>query len=208
MKTSLRIRIITMSLVALVAFTFASKTFAITFQKIVLTNSDGISIEVNVDENGNYKSPEMKAGTYTYSWTLVSRPTGSNAQLFGVGRGISSPTGGSADRESRAPVVSEVVVSKPTDREASAPSISEVVVTKTMDIVSPRDPASGLPTGKRMHKPITITKEIDKSSPLLSTKLGEVVVDTDGTVISGTVSFKSSQGQAVKASWNLKENVK
>lgn len=34
-------------------------------------------------------------------------------------------------------------------------------------IVSPRDPASGLPTGKRQHKPITIRKRIDKSTPLL-----------------------------------------
>jgi type VI secretion system secreted protein Hcp len=33
--------------------------------------------------------------------------------------------------------------------------------------MSPRDPASGLPTGKRMHKPFVITKELDKSSPLL-----------------------------------------
>jgi type VI secretion system secreted protein Hcp len=37
----------------------------------------------------------------------------------------------------------------------------------THDIVLPRDAASGLPTGKRMHKPLTITKEIDKSSPVL-----------------------------------------
>lgn len=35
------------------------------------------------------------------------------------------------------------------------------------DIVSPRDPASGLPTGKRMHKPLIITKELDRSSPML-----------------------------------------
>ena len=35
------------------------------------------------------------------------------------------------------------------------------------EIISPRDSASGLPTGKRQHKPITITKEIDKSTPLL-----------------------------------------
>ena len=35
------------------------------------------------------------------------------------------------------------------------------------EIVSPRDAASGLPTGKRQHKPLTITKEIDKASPLL-----------------------------------------
>jgi type VI secretion system secreted protein Hcp len=34
---------------------------------------------------------------------------------FGVGRGISSPTGGSADRESSAPSVSEITVSKDQD---------------------------------------------------------------------------------------------
>jgi type VI secretion system secreted protein Hcp len=35
------------------------------------------------------------------------------------------------------------------------------------EIISPRDPASGLPTGKRMHKPIVFTKQLDKTSPLL-----------------------------------------
>lgn len=35
------------------------------------------------------------------------------------------------------------------------------------EIVTPRDAASGLPTGKRMHKALTITKEIDKASPVL-----------------------------------------
>lgn len=34
---------------------------------------------------------------------------------WGVGRTISSPTGGSSDRESSAPSVSEIVVTKPTD---------------------------------------------------------------------------------------------
>ena len=37
----------------------------------------------------------------------------------------------------------------------------------TEGVISPRDAASGLPTGKRQHKPITITKEIDAASPLL-----------------------------------------
>ena len=32
---------------------------------------------------------------------------------------------------------------------------------------APRDAASGMATGKRMHKPFTITKEVDKASPLL-----------------------------------------
>jgi len=41
------------------------------------------------------------------------------------------------------------------------------VIAVSHEIVSPRDPASGLPTGKRMHKPFVITKELDKSTPLL-----------------------------------------
>jgi len=38
-----------------------------------------------------------------------------NSCQWGVGRGISSPVGGSADREASAPSVSEIVVTKPTD---------------------------------------------------------------------------------------------
>lgn len=39
------------------------------------------------------------------------------------------------------------------------------------EIVSPRDAASGLPSGHRMHKPMTLVKEIDCSSPLLMNAL-------------------------------------
>ncbi len=35
------------------------------------------------------------------------------------------------------------------------------------DVVAPRDAASGKPTGKRQHMPVTITKEIDVSTPVL-----------------------------------------
>jgi hypothetical protein len=34
--------------------------------------------------------------------------------------------------------------------------------------VAPRDPATGLPTGKRMHKPSVSTKQNDKSTPKVS----------------------------------------
>ncbi len=34
-------------------------------------------------------------------------------------------------------------------------------------IVAPRDAASGLPTGKRQHLPITVTKPVDKATPLI-----------------------------------------
>src|SRR5438046_234987 len=39
------------------------------------------------------------------------------------------------------------------------------VIAVSHEIVSPRDPQSGLPTGQRVHKPFVITKELDKSSP-------------------------------------------
>lgn len=45
------------------------------------------------------------------------------------------------------------------------------VIAVLHNIVSPRDAASGLPTGRRMHKPLVITKEIDRSSPLLMNAL-------------------------------------
>ena len=48
---------------------------------------------------------------------------------------------------------------------------SILVLAFTLEIVSPRDSQSGLPTGKRQHKPIVITKEIDRSSPALWTAL-------------------------------------
>jgi len=41
------------------------------------------------------------------------------------------------------------------------------VIAALHEIVSPRDPASGRPTGKRVHKPFVITKLLDRSSPLL-----------------------------------------
>ncbi len=41
------------------------------------------------------------------------------------------------------------------------------VLNSNHEIVSPRDMATGLPTGKRQHKPFVITKELDKSSPIL-----------------------------------------
>ncbi len=44
---------------------------------------------------------------------------------------------------------------------------SIAVIAVSHAIISPRDPQSGLPTGQRMHKPYTVTKELDKSTPIL-----------------------------------------
>ncbi|HWI64191.1 MAG TPA: type VI secretion system tube protein Hcp [Symbiobacteriaceae bacterium] len=39
------------------------------------------------------------------------------------------------------------------------------------EIISPRDIASGLPTGQRQHKPFVIIKDVDKSTPQLMSSL-------------------------------------
>jgi type VI secretion system secreted protein Hcp len=51
------------------------------------------------------------------------------------------------------------------------------------EVISPRDPATGLPMGKRQHRPVTITKEWGAASPqffqaLISNEtLTEVIID-------------------------------
>ena len=46
-----------------------------------------------------------------------------------------------------------------------------MVIAAEHELLSPRDPATGLPSGQRMHKPFVITKEIDVASPLLYTAM-------------------------------------
>ena len=46
-----------------------------------------------------------------------------------------------------------------------------MVIAAEHEVLSPRDPASGLALGKRQHKPFVITKEIDVSSPRLYSAL-------------------------------------
>ncbi|MBC7887820.1 MAG: type VI secretion system tube protein Hcp [Ferruginibacter sp.] len=42
-----------------------------------------------------------------------------------------------------------------------------MVIAFEHEVQSPRDPATGQATGKRVHRPFVVTKEIDRSSPLL-----------------------------------------
>ena len=44
---------------------------------------------------------------------------------------------------------------------------SIMVIAFEHEVVSPRDAASGLPTGRRRHAPLIVTAPIDKSTPLL-----------------------------------------
>lgn len=48
---------------------------------------------------------------------------------------------------------------------------SIMVIAVNHEVISPVDPVSGLPAGRRQHGPLVITKEIDRSSPLLMNAL-------------------------------------
>ena len=45
------------------------------------------------------------------------------------------------------------------------------VIAMSHEFLSPRDPASGMATGKRQHKPLAVTKEMDRASTGLRTML-------------------------------------
>jgi hypothetical protein len=56
---------------------------------------------------------------------------------------------------------------------------------------SPRDHASGLPTGKRQHAPVQFIKEMEKTAPTVSC--------TKACTISGNLSYTAKQGKTGKA---------
>jgi len=76
---------------------------------------------------------------------------------------------------------------------------SIAVIAVSHEVLSPRDAASGLASGKRMHKPLVITKELDKSSPLLYNALV-----TNEAITEWTLQFwRSDRAGAEKASYTI-----
>ena len=65
------------------------------------------------------------------------------------------------------------------------------------EIVSPRDPQSGLPTGKRQHQPFTVTKPTDKSTIQLYSAL-----TTNETLTEVVIDFLRQQIKAGKGAAN------
>jgi hypothetical protein len=62
--------------------------------------------------------------------------------------------------------------------------------TASQAATSPRDPASGVPTGKRQHKPITITKTVDKASPALMKAATAGTPIPKATIVTGGVTYE------------------
>lgn len=202
MKSSKIIRIGMLSTLAIIACSLAVSVYAQSMQAYLYvkgTKQGTITVPINSD--GTFQTPPLAPGTYSVQW--------------GVGRGISAPTGGSADRESSAPSVSEIAVKKPGapastssggDRPQETVSLNFTKIEMTCQVQNPPpDPASGAVTGRPMHMPLTIKREIDMSSPKLMTDLGTVVIDTNGETVSGTVMGMTKDGNKSAAdAWDAK----
>lgn len=53
-------------------------------------------------------------------------------------------------------------------------------------VLNPRDAASGLPTGKRQHKPVIVSTNIDKSTPVLYEQASSTVAVSEGSTSIGS----------------------
>lgn len=62
------------------------------------------------------------------------------------------------------------------------------------EVLSPRDAATGQVTGRRQHKPFTITKELDQSSPLLYRALVNKETITEWELQFWTPQLKATTG--------------
>jgi hypothetical protein len=153
----------------------ASKTFAShTDYYLEIKDEKGKVTKVKVASDGKFTTPPLPAGTYECTFFTT-----------GVGRGISSPMGGSERRGIVSPTGGVV------DRESSAPA----KLSFTYEVKSPRDVATGQASGKRTHKPLTITKEWGPSTPQL--RFEKIVIDADCDGITGTFACKSADGKTM-----------
>jgi type VI secretion system secreted protein Hcp len=102
-----------------------------------------------------------KKGETPLSWNTVGPAGAQGAQGPAGPAGAQGPPGASAGDPSSVAGTMAITGKK---QGSFGPIILSGV---SHEIVSPRDAASGLPTGKRQHKPITIVKEWGASTPLL-----------------------------------------
>ncbi len=71
--------------------------------------------------------------------------------------------------------------------------------------IQPPSATAGQPTGRRMHKPLTIMKVLDKASPKLITDLGTITIDVGGDGLAGTVTFNyKNGGKMMMDKWDAK----
>jgi len=178
MKTSLRIRILSLSLVALTAFGFASKTFAAVNMYLEITAEDGKITKVDVAKDGSFTSPALSAGRVKVQFHWDRSP------------------GKSAGAVDNAPVIDGRGLT-PDDQNRRNDKIEAFVF--HYEIISPRDPATGHPSGKRQHAPPLIFKvsSSERLLPTVNKKFGTIAIDEPGVQITGKIEMQDGIGKTV-----------
>jgi hypothetical protein len=74
------------------------------------------------------------------------------------------------------------------------------------DVTLARDAQSGLPTGKRMHKPYTITKQIGSASPALTTQNKPLTPTVNPGLQSNVLQKSGGVDSPVNPGYDLKAN--
>ncbi|MDP4200378.1 MAG: hypothetical protein Q8922_06910 [Bacteroidota bacterium] len=172
MKPHNILRIGMMGLVALIAFSVTSLVHAKAINAyLIFKDSTGKETRVAINGDGTFMTPPLQAGTYRWSFG-TSRPSTTGPGSSGR---TSLPSGGESPKESVA-----------------------FTITVTPQIQHPRDVASGLPTGKRMHKPIVVMKMLDRSSPtVIQADLGTIIIDLNGDAVTGSIVTHTREGKTM-----------
>ncbi len=127
----------------------------------------GVAYATIPDENGVIHGCLNKAGVLRVVDTSAGGAcSATETQLDWSQKGPAGPPGPPGPQGDAAPAA-DAVDATMTVTAQGFDSTPVAIIGVSHEIVSPRDAASGLPTGKRQHKPLTITKEIDQSTPLL-----------------------------------------
>jgi len=92
------------------------------------------------------------------------------------------------------------------DGETTARSKSETIELQSWSfgasqagVVSPRDAASGLPTGKRQHKPMTVTQPLDSSTAASEIQTVTLVVPEPGNEATAELARICASGKHIKS---------
>ncbi len=126
---------------------------------------------------------DCKKGDTPLTWNTVGPQGATGPQGAAGAQGPAGATAGDPDA-----VAGTLAVTG--QKQGSFGNSPMILIGMSHEIVSPRDAATGQATGKRQHKPFTITKELDKATPLLLNALA-----TNETLTSVLIGLLKPNGQ-------------
>lgn len=189
------------AILAVVFCAFTSTSFAAVDMFLEIKDIKGkVVSRCEVSADGSFECPALPAGEYTasLSWSWGATNSAAHSTGSGMGTGKVNVQDISLMR-SPSSISFSYTVKSPRDA-ASGQSSGK------------RDAASGQASGKRQHKPITFTKEIDKSSSILmktmdksspKLALATFTVDDDCDGITGKIGATNEKKEPIEIhSWS------